>query len=268
MFCIRKRGGGLLTKVQSSYIVASVDRALQLLLILGKNSSAMGVTELSKVLQVQKSTVHSLLQTMLMHGFIQQLDDGRYTLGVRLLQLGECCAGKFDIRTAAHSIMVELAEEAREIALLAILADHDLVIIDKVEPQRPFLIIPKFDFTMAIHSTAVGKILLAYAPDAILSAILLNGLEKFTPFTLTSEKALRSELAKVREQGYAIGCNETIEGFTCLAVPIIDAKNKVVAAISISSASSMLSTDRYEKMIAILQSKAQAISYRLGFQHK
>ncbi|EAX46570.1 transcriptional regulator, IclR family [Thermosinus carboxydivorans Nor1] len=248
----------------SPYIVASVDRALELLLILGRHPHAMGVTELSKILGVQKSTVHSLLQTMLARGFVQQTDNGRYSLGMRLIHLGEICAERLDIRTAARQIMVELANETKEIALLAVLARDELVIVDKVEPQRPFLIIPKFDFSMAIHSTAVGKVLLAHAPDEIYEAILARGIERFTQFTLTDPEALRRELIKVREQGYALGCNETIEGITCIAVPIYNAGGKVAAALSISSASSMLGADRYEAIIEILKEKAKLISRRLG----
>lgn len=257
---------GFLLKKESNYTVTSVDRALELLLILGKNTKDMGVTELSKLLGVQKSTVHSLLQTMLTRGFVQQTENGRYTLGTRLIQLGETCAERLDIRTAARPILAELADETREIALLAILAGNELIIIDKVEPQRAFLIIPKFDFSMAIHSTAVGKVLLSYAPEAVLNQILERGVDRFTQYTLTDKQTLLNELEKVRGQGFAVGCNETIEGITCIAVPIYDVRGNVAAALSISSASSLVSADRYKEIISILKHKAAAISARLGYE--
>lgn len=250
-------------KTGSQYVIASVDRAIDLLLLLEKNTQDMGVTEISKVLGVQKSTVHSLLQTLLLRGFIQQNDNGRYTLGVRLIQLGSICEERLDIGSVATPIMTDLAEETNEIALLAVLAHDELIIIKKIEPQRPFLVIPKFNFSIALHSTAVGKVLLAHAPEEIKNMILAKGLERYTQYTLSPD-VLETELKNVREKGYAIGCNETIDGITCIGVPVYGHKGKVIAAISISSASSRLTADKYHNVICILKQKAELISHRLG----
>ncbi len=255
-----------LEKPASQYIIASVDRAVELLLLLGRHRRDMGVTELAKELGVQKSTIHSLLQTLLLRGFVRQTDTGRYTLGYGLIHLGEACAEQLDIREVARPLMTELANESQEIALLAVLSGAELVIIEKVEPQRPFFIIPKFDFSITLHSTAIGKVLLANAPAAIVNAVLQRGVERFTPYTLTDREELSKELAQVREQGFAVGCNETIEGVTCVAVPVHDSSGKVVAALSVSSASSVLAAQRYETLVRLLREKAGKIARRLGYQ--
>jgi IclR family acetate operon transcriptional repressor len=254
-----------MTKKESQYVIASVDRAFELLFLLSKSQRDMGVTELSKILGVQKSTVHSLLQTLLFRGMVRQTDTGRYTLGFGLIQLGESAADRINIRTVVRPIMTELAEETQEIALLAVLSGTQLIIIDKVEPQRDFLIIPKFDFSMTLHSTAVGKVLLANAPQEILTRLLEQGFERYTPYTLTEREELLEELAVVRQKRYAIGCNETIEGVTCIAVPIYDRDNEVIAAISVSSASSVLTPERYISVIGTLREKSKSISERLGY---
>lgn len=254
-----------LNKPGSPYIVTSVDRAVEVLMLLGKSKRDMGVTELSKLIGVQKSTVHSLLQTLLLKGFVRQADSGRYALGFGLIQLGEASAERLDIRTIARQIMMELADETQEIALLAVLSGTELFILDKVEPQRPFLIIPKFDFSITLHSTAIGKVLLANAPAEIIDRVVQRGFERFTSYTLTKKEELLGELAKVRRQGYAVGCDETIEGMTCLAVPIYAVNGRAIAALSVSSASSVLVPGRYEQVIGILQHKAKLISERLGF---
>lgn len=264
MFGTRKRRR-VFIKQQSPYTVASIDRALELLMILSQSSSDMGVTELSRALGVQKSTVHSILQTLLARGFVEQNENGRYSLGIKLLQLGNICAERLDIRKAAKPVMAELAHETGEIALLAVISRDELIIIEKVEPERPFLIIPKLDFTIAVHSTAVGKMLLAYETDYIVDKIVARGLRSYTPYTITDIAKLHQELAKVRYQGYSIGCNETIEGVTCLAVPVYDSVGKVVAALSISSSSSSTAPDRYEEVIGLLRQKARLISNRLGY---
>jgi len=251
---------------QSPYIVASVDRAIEILILLAKNSRSMGVTELSKILKVQKSTVHSLLQTLLFRGLVRQSDNGRYALGFGLIQLGEACVEQLDIRTVARPVLAELANETQEIALLAVLSGIKLIIVDKIEPQRAFLIIPKLDFSMTLHSTAMGKVLLANAPEEIIEQVLCQGVKQFTPFTLTESEEIMAELDIVRQQGFAVGCDETIEGLTCIAVPLHTANGKVAGALSVSGASSVLVPARYEKVIQILQDKAKLISRRLGFQ--
>ncbi len=256
----------MLAKSASQYIIASVDRAVELLLLLGRHRRDMGVTELAKELGVQKSTIHSLLQTLLLRGFVRQTDTGRYTLGYGLIRLGEACAEQLDIREIARPFMTELANESSEIALLAVLSGTELVIIEKVEPQRPFFIIPKFDFSITLHSTAIGKVLLANAPAAVVNEVLQRGVERFTPYTLTDREELMNELAQVREQGFAVGCNETIEGVTCVAVPVHDSAGKVVAALSVSSASSVLAAQRYETLVSLLREKAGKIARRLGYQ--
>lgn len=228
----------------------------------------MGVTELSRLLAVQKSTAHSLLQTLLARGFVDQTTDGRYSLGITLMQLGNTCAERLDIRKIARPLMDELASETGEIALLAVLVrGGELIIIEKSEPQRPFLIIPKFDFTIAAHSTAVGKVLLAHAEEAVFEKIYTRGLQPYTPYTLTDGSALKEELEKIKRQGYAVSCNETIDGISCIAAPIRDNKNNVVAALSISSASSIITPDRYEELVLWVTKKAAEISIRLGCQN-
>lgn len=226
----------------------------------------MGVTEVAKELGVQKSTAHSLLQTLMLRGFVRQTDSGRYSLGYGLIPLGEACAEQLDIRDIAQPFMKELANESQEIALMAVLSGAELIIVEKVEPQRTFFIIPRFDFSITLHSTAIGKVLLANAPAAIVAQILERGVQRFTPYTLTDQEALTKELSQVRKQGFAVGCNETIEGVTCIAVPVYDAAGKVAAALSVSSASSALAAQRYDTLISILRDKAAKISRRLGYQ--
>jgi len=243
-----------------------VDRAVELLLLMGKNRRDMGVTELAKELGVQKSTMHSMLQTLMLRGFVRQTDNGRYTLGYGLIKLGEACAEQLDIRDIARPFMIELANESGEIALLAVLSGTELIIIEKAEPQRPFFIIPKFDFSITLHSTAIGKVLLANAPAAFIDELLARGVKRFTPYTLTDRDALAHELAQIRAQGYAVGCNETLEGVPCIAVPVHDAAGTVAAALSVSSASSMLAAQRPATLINLLKEKAGKIARRLGYQ--
>lgn len=251
----------------SPYVIASVDRALELLILLSKSPHEMGVTELSKLLNVQKSTVHSLLVTLAQRGFVRQTEKSRYTLGLQLIKLGTKCSERLDIRTVARPVMLELAEQSQEVTLLAMLSQEELTIVEKIEPQRAFVLIPKFDFRITLHCSAVGKVLLANASDRFIEDTLSRGFAKYTPQTLTDREAVLAELAAVRHQGYAVGCNETIEGISCIAAPIRDASGQVAAALSISSSSATLTTERRQTLITMVGDKAGCISQRLGFHN-
>ena len=257
--------GSQTTKKEFLYTVASVDRAVELLFVLESASRDMGITELSKILGVQKSTVHNLVQTLMARDFVRQTDSGRFTLGFRLVRLGVAAADRLDLRRLAEPILRELAAESNEYVLLAVLHRNEVTIVDSVAPQRSTFIVPRIDFSHTFHCTALGKVFLAYLPVERQQEILSGPLAHFTPYTLVEQNDILQEIEKIRRQGYAVSCNETIEGVTCLGAPIFDAHGKLAAAVSISSASAQLNAENYHQVAGILKDKAAAISRLIGF---
>lgn len=247
------------------YTVASVDRAMELLLLLESESRDMGITEMSKILGVQKSTVHNLVQTMLARGFVRQTETGRFALGFRLMRLGVTASERLDIRRLADPILRDLATETNEYVLLAVLYREEITIVDSVAPQRTTFIVPRIDFASTFHCTALGKVFLAFGSDGLRKLILSRCLERYTPFTLVDESNLTEEIRQIRMQGYTVSCDETIEGVTCIGAPIFNAHGSLEAAVCISSASARLSREKYPEMAKILQDKATEISRRLGY---
>ena len=140
-----------------------------------------------------------------------------------------------------------------------------MTIVDSVAPQRSTFIVPRIDFSHTFHCTALGKVFLAYLPVERRQEILSGPLAHFTPYTLVEQNDILQEIEKIRRQGYAVSCNETIEGVTCLGAPIFDAHGKLAAAVSISSASAQLNAENYHQVAGILKDKAAAISRLIGF---
>jgi IclR family acetate operon transcriptional repressor len=206
-------------KKEFAYTVASVDRAIELLLLLESSARDLGVTELSKLLGVQKSTIHNLLQTLLARDFVRQTESGKFTLGFRLLRLGASAAERLDIRRIAGPVLRELAEVSNEYVLLAVLNRQEVTIIDSVAPQRSTFIVPRIDFAHTFHCTALGKIFLAFGGEQIRQAILAQPLTCYTAFTLHTPAEIAAEIEQIRGQGFAVSCNETIEGVTCIGAP-------------------------------------------------
>ena len=252
-------------KKEFAYTIASVDRAIELLLLLESASRDMGVSELGRLLGVQKSTVHNLLQTLMARDFVRQTDSGRFTLGFRLMRLGTAASERLDIRRLADPILRELAAVANEYVLLAVLNREEVTIIDSVAPQRSTFIVPRIDFAHTFHCTALGKIFLSYETEQIKKIIRTNPLSRYTPYTLVSEETITEEIERIRRQGFAVSCDETIEGVTCIGAPIFNTHGKLEAAVSISSATARLTTDKYQEMADILKEKAAAISKMIGY---
>ncbi|WP_371368015.1 HTH-type transcriptional regulator XynR [Sporomusa rhizae] len=251
---------------KSKYLVASVDRAIELLFILEGSSREMGVTELSRELGVQKSTVHNLLQTLLARDFVRQTDTGHYTLGFRLMPLGLACTERLNIRKIASPYLKALVEEVDEAVLLAVLSAGRLTIVDKFEPTRPVFIIPCFDYCNTFHSTALGKVFLAYNTDEFIEKVLCQALPQYTACTINDRQALTEEIVKIKEQGYSVASNETMEGVTCIGAPILNANGKIEAAITVSGTTACFDKEKYEAVAQVMKEKARLISQELGYR--
>jgi len=248
------------------YLVASVDRAIELLFMLESGPLEMGVTEISRGLGVQKSTVHNLLQTLLARDFVRKTDTGRYTLGFRLMPLGLACTQRLDIRRIASPILNDLVKEVKEVVLLAVLSAGQITIIEKVEPPRQVFMVPRFDYCNTFHSTGLGKVFLAFGPDDLVRKVMSLKLQQYTSNTRIDKTVLAKEIDKIREQGYSVACDETIEGVTCFGAPILNANGKIEAAISVSSATARLGTAEHEPIVRILRETASMISEQLGYR--
>lgn len=252
---------------RSKYLVASVDRAIELLFLLESAPREMGVTELSRALGVQKSTTHNLLQTLLKRDLVRQTDTGHYTLGFRLMPLGLACTERLNIRRIASPILKELVNDVEEVVLLAVLSANQLTIIDRFEPSRSAFIVPRFDYFNTFHSTAIGKVFLSFSGNDFTNQVMSQKFTKYTDYTLTEKQSLLDEIAKIKEKGYSVASNETIEGVTCLGAPIFNANGKLEAAITVSGVTAWFNTEKIEYVARILKEKAKLISQQIGYRY-
>lgn len=156
--------------------------------------------------------------------------------------------------------------EVKAVVLLAVLSAGQITIIERVEPPRQVFMVPRFDYCNTFHSTGLGKIFLAFGSDELVKNVMSLNLQQYTPSTLTDKTVLYEEIAKIREQGYSVACNETIEGVTCISAPILNANGKIEAAVSVSSTTACLGKEQYGPMVRILKEKARIISVQLGYR--
>jgi DNA-binding IclR family transcriptional regulator len=212
--------------------VAAVERAIALLDVLADGAGPRGVNELARDLGAHASTISRLLGTLAASGLVErEPGSGRYRLGLRLAHWGSAAVAGRDLRELARPLLAELAELTGETATLSLAAGTEAVTADYVASSQTVLSQARVGRASVGHATAVGKVLLAFRPDAL--AALPHELERFTDVTIVDHETLEDQLAVVREQGYGEASGEREVGLHAIAVPVIDAAGELAAMLGL-----------------------------------
>ena len=251
-------------------LVQSVDRALVVLEMIAA-AGELGVTELSKRLDLHKSTVSRLVATMEAHDLVEQLSDrGRYQLGLGLVRLAGAARGRLDLVTESREISRALALQTGETVNLVILSGHETLYLDQASSGSALQIHNWLGKRNPLHATANGRVLLAALPAEEAAAVLARigdasgALPGHTPRTVTDPTVLRGILAQVRRQGYSVVVDELELGLSAIAAPIRELNGTVVASLSVSGPSFRFTPQRIEAAIAPLLAAAAAVSARMS----
>lgn len=257
-------GSQLRTATGSSVGVQSVDRALSILEVLARVGEA-GVTEVAGELGVHKSTAFRLVATLEAHRLVEQTEErGKYRLGVGVLRLAAATSARLDVVQEARPICRRLAADTGETVNLAVLSEGSALYLDQVAGSSALQSHNWVGQHIPLHATSNGKILLSGLDESALDG-LLGKLATYTPLTITRKSLLLAELARVREQGYAVAVDELEEGLTAAAAPIRNAHGDVVASMSLSGPTFRLTQKRLEVVTGQLVEAALEVSYRLGW---
>ena len=217
-------------------VVQSIAKACMILRCF-ESKTEMGISEIAHDMDMSKSTVYGLVNTLTIYGFLDQVDQSnKYRLGLKLFELGNLVQQRLDVRQEARPWCQLLAEKYRTTVHLATHSDGEIIYIDKVSSSDSSIVIySQVGKRAPMHCTGLGKTLLAYMPDDYLEQFIFSRpLEKFTKNTITSKDKLLEELKKVEKQAYAID-NEEIElGLICVSVPIFDSMPVPSIALSVS----------------------------------
>jgi len=242
--------------------VQSVERALDVLEALGASEGALGLTELIQETGLPLATVHRLLGTLAGRGYIRQDPDSRkYLLGPSVLKLREPYTRLFGVWARRH--LQELAEVSRETANLAVLDGNHVVYIAQVAAPRKLRMFTQVGNRVLPHSSAVGKVLLAFGPrDDAERIIDRTGLPARTANTITDRRRFFAELDQVARQGYAVDAGEEEDGVRCVAVPVF-VVGQPVAAMSVSGPAARLEARGTDRLVAEMTRIAAALSASL-----
>lgn len=249
-------------------IVQSVDRALQILGILGLKKEGYGVTELSKEIDLNKTSVYRMLSTFVRHGYVEQdLETERYKLGYKVLELSSMLLESIDLRVEAKAFLKELEQFTNEVIHLVVYDRGEVVYIEKLEGNETLRMHSKVGRRAPMHCTSVGKVILAYLPSSEVTKIFEEyKLEKHTIHTITEKEALYNHLVDIRNKGYALDLEENEVGISCISTPIFDRSGKVIAAVSISGPTTRMTNETMNELKDKMIEVSKKISARLGYR--
>jgi IclR family acetate operon transcriptional repressor len=247
-----------------------LDRTLNLLNVLGEAGESLGPAELARRLSLHKTTTHRLLMALDGLGFVRRdPKEGKYSLGVKLFELGSRAIAGFQLRERAEPVLRRLVEQTRETAHVCILDGSQMVSIVNVEGPWTMRSPSTVGHRSPLHCTSVGKAVIAFLPADVLDKLIDElVLKPFTPRTLVTRASLKADLARVRDRGFAVDDEEIEQGLRCVGAPIRNHTGLVVAAISVAGPAFRLTNERLSETARTVMAAARDLSKEMGYSGK
>jgi DNA-binding IclR family transcriptional regulator len=224
-----------------------------------------GVTELANRLGHSKSTIHSHLRTLEDHHLVVREESG-YRLSLRFLDVSSHVRAQFGNYDIIKNELDNLAEETGEVAQFGIEEHGQVSYLYKVAGAQGVETASSVGTQQSIHSTSLGKAILAYLPDERVNEILDEmGMPRKTENTITDRTEFFEELERVRSQGYATDDEENVDGLRCIAAPVMG-NESVLGAVSVSGPSSRFSGEVFtEELPSVVKRAANVIELNSKF---
>lgn len=238
----------------------AAQRVLAVLETFGPDHIALSLSEISRRSGLTLTTTHRLVGELRDWGALDRGRDGRYSIGLRLLELGSLAPQGLQLREVALPFLGDLQQATHANVHLAVRDGHDVIYIEDLRAHDGVQVLSRLGGRWPMHATGTGQVLLAFAPPEFREEVLASKLRRFTENTLTDPDALRRTLAEVHQTGVAIAENQLTEGLA-VAVPIRGQRDKVVAAVGITVPTGSTAP---HAVVPALAATARTISRALG----
>ncbi|MEB8340767.1 IclR family transcriptional regulator [Streptomyces endophyticus] len=215
-----------------------------------------------------KATVHRIAGTLVAHGYVTLGDDGRYLPGPAALRLAGAALERVDISTVSAPTITRLVEDTGCAVHIGVLSGEEVIYVARRESDKPYRMPSRIGKAIHLHSTAIGKAILADLPTGALERLVARtGLVARTPNTITDPVVLADEVAAVRRAGYAIDDEENEPGIRCVGAAIRDHTGLVTYGISLSTLALEHTKSQVEAMAPLAIAAARDISAGLGHRN-
>lgn len=248
--------------------VQTLDRAFWIMEIIAQAQEPLSLKEITQKSELPKPTVYRLLASLEAWGYVDQGIDRNYQLGTKLLTYGGKVQERLKIPEIADPYLKKLNQRTTETVFLGILDRGRSLYIAKLDSHHSVRLASGVGSRNYLHCTSLGKCLLTgLTEEQIRTLVEEHGLPRQTPNTITDIDELIKEIQLVKSQGYAIDDGENEEGVRCVATPIKNHRNQVVAAVSISGPAQRIDHDYiHQELLPELRVATGKISTGLGFR--
>lgn len=245
--------------------VQALTRALSLLEYIAANPGRT-LSELAEETGQAIATTFRALVTLQGHGMVESEEPGQFWhIGPGAFRNGSAFLKRTKVAERARQPMDALMRETGETANLGIEVRDEVLFLSQVETYETIRAFFPPGTRSAMHSSGIGKALLAWFPEEKTRGILARqGMEKFTSLTLTSESALMRDLARTRERGFAIDDQERAEGMRCVAAPVFNAYAEPVAGLSVSGPAFRMGLADATRMGGLVRAAADRVTEAIG----
>jgi len=247
-------------------LLESVQNTLRLLKLFNKDQPILGTGEIAELLGIHRSSVSRILRTLLTEGFVMKDDNSsKYRLGPTIFSLGQFFTETYDLYQIAVDTMKELSQFTGETTQLAIVDNLDVLIIGSVESSHPLRFMTMNGDKTPLYISCLGRALIAFSEDSLLDKILLLERMPQTKNSIIEEKSFIKEIEKIKKRGYSTSIEAKYEGVNALAVPILNAKGKAIAAINVVGPSHRLRAEKFQTIANYLMKASEKISKEFAF---
>jgi DNA-binding IclR family transcriptional regulator len=246
--------------------IRSLQRAIDIIDLFNGQRREMGVTEIARALEMPKSTVAGLIFTLEQNHYLSQHPETRkYSLGYKLVERAGVLLDQMDLRRIAEPILQILRDTANESVNLAIRDGNYVTYIARMQGDNVLRMRSEIGKREMIHSTALGKAILAdHGDDELADIVRAIDLIPVTPRTITSADEFLRELNLTRERGFAIDDEENETGGRCVAAAIQDYLGGPIAAISLSVPIQRFPDEKINEYGGLVKQAADTISKKMG----
>ncbi len=236
--------------------VATVERAVAVLLTLAEAPDDLGNNEIARRIGVNPSTVSRLLATLADAQLVRRASDaGRFRLGPRLVELGNAALARVDLRQLGRPHLSALTAATGETSTLSVPNGEATITVDFVQSPSTVRSVAELGRPSIPHATAIGKVFLAYRGE-----VPPGRLTAYTDQTVTNRRRLSAEVARTRERGWAQAVGEREADLNALAAPVLGAGGVLVGVLGLQGPAARFDADAMRTAVDHLVSHATALS--------
>lgn len=244
--------------------VPSVVRAVRILEAVGNAVRPPTLGELARTLGIPKSTAHDLCTTLVQERLLVRSPEGRFRLGVRVLELYRAYDAASDLSAAFAEVCDELLPRHEETLVLSVLDGREVVYVACRNGTQPIAVNYRIGLRLPAHCTATGKAILSALPEERVRQLFGSGaLPRPTRHSVGSLEELLRELEATRRRGYSVDDEETVEGMCCVGAAV-RGRGDVRAGVAFSTVKARVTPARLEELARQVTGLAQRLSERLG----